>query len=237
MKTYLIKKEIRSLWKWVTLAIIFHFITFSIYVTIGTYHHFFEAPYLLLTGNFRGIASPFFEEMSYFIYFTIILLLSGVVFAIAQIRSEIQDKTLQFLLHRPILKKDIIKVKLITGIVAIFISNGIPLSFIAFTCSIEGNFPAPFTADMFFYRAAYLFLSAFIYLGIFQSYLINGKWKKMIVILQIPLIWGIAFYLYLFFLLWFGEAYALLVGVICLLAVVFVWHLVILNLFEEMDFK
>lgn len=228
MKTYLIKKEFKSIWKWGIIAAAIQFIGFMIGQSLESRHSLIEIPYLMLTGELAEVTSPMFGHSS-IIYFWFISILTAIVLPIVQMNPEIQNKTMTFLLHRPISKSDAINSKIVSGLVILVLSIGLQLGFVILVCSIPGNYAAPFEFDMTFSWLLCIYFSCCMYLAVLFCFLQEGKFKKWVALFSLLTLYWLFLVVLLHFSIW--------ILIIFLLATFSVWYLAIRYSFEERDFS
>ncbi len=227
MKTYLIKKEIRSIWKWALIASAIQFIGFIIVECLATRHSIIEAPYLLLSGEFAESTSPLFGYGTA-TFFWLISILTAVVLPVVQINPEIQNKTITFLLHRPISKSDVLNAKIVSGLVMLILSIGVQLSFVILVCSIPGNYAAPFEFDMIFNWILCIYFSCCVYLAVLFCCLQVGKFQKWLALCSLPILFLISLTIS-YFSIWLQLT--------LLLTTITLWYLAVRYSFEERDFS
>ena len=225
MKTYLIKKELKSVWKWGAFAITVLFLVFIIGESIGLHYSIVEMPRVLLSGELGSLESPLVSKGYHYYWFLVVSFLLGVILAVVQIRPEIQLKTFQFLMHRPVTKKNILDTKILAGLFVLVVSIGIPFSFIALVCLIPGNYAAPFYPDMMIDWVFGIYCACCIYLSVFYCCLQEGKYRKWFSLLSTPVFCMTIFYLSNNFSGWF-----------MLLTTPLIWYFAIFSSFEERDF-
>lgn len=229
MKTYLIKKEFKSVWKWGVLAMIIHFFLFIYGETFGGRHSFVEVPHLMLSGKLANAQSPLMGWGSYFTYFLINSIVLSIVLAFVQIYPEIQNKTLQFLLHRPVTKKEILDAKIITGLATLVVGIGAPFGFVVLTCMISGNYAAPFEIGMVFKWVICIYFACCVYLAIFNCCLKEGRYWKWVPLFSMPVFYGLIYLASFYFSPW------LLITTLFL--IITLWYLAVQDSFYERDFS
>jgi hypothetical protein len=226
MKTYLIKKEVKSIWKWGAFAMALIFIVFIIGENNGTGRSFIEMPRAMLLGELSSLESPLVSKGYFYVWFLVVSFLLGVILAVAQMRPEIQLKTFQFLIHRPVTKKNILDAKILTGLAVLIVSMGIPLSFVVLTCKISGNYAAPFYLDMIIDWVIGIYCACCFYLSVFYCCLQEGKYRKWFSLFSIPIFCLSIFLLSSYFPVW-----------LMILVAILIWYFAILGSFEERDFS
>lgn len=229
MKTYLIKKELKSVWKWAALAIAFHFFAFFYTLTQGVEHPFINLPYILISGEYLGQVSPLEIKSFYFECFCIISILLGGILAIVQIYPELQLKTLSFLMHRAVTKKEVLNSKVFTGLFVLIVSICLPFSFVVFTCVIPGNYTAPFCLEMIIPWFICIYFASCFYLCLFYCLLQEGRFLKWIVLLSLSVYFGLVWSSLIYLSTW-QLFFLLLIGIT-------IWYLALLGTFEERDFS
>lgn len=229
MKTYLIKKEFKSIWKWSALAIVLQLFAFFYTLTERTEYSFISLPHLILSGEYLGKVSPLEINNSYYQFFWIISILLGVILAVIQIYPELQLKTLSFLMHRPVTKIEVLNSKVFTGLFVLIASISLPFSFAILTCLIPGNYAAPFCIEMIFPWVVSVFFACYSYLCVLYCLLQEGRFLKWIVLLSLPVYFGMVWEVLIYHSIW--QLFILLVtGLI-------IWYFALLRTFEERDFS
>lgn len=226
MKTYLIKKEIKSIWKWALIASAIQFIGFIIGESFGTSHSIIEVPLLMLSGKLAQSYSPLFESAT---FFGLISILTAIVLPFVQIHPEIQGKTITFLLHRPVSKSDVLNAKIVSGLVMLILSIGAQLSFMILVCSIPGNYAAPFEFDMIFNWFLFIYFSCIVYLAILFCCLQEGKFKKWLALFSLPFFFWLLLFTTINFSIWLQLTFYL--------TAISLWYLAVCYSFEERDFS